>query len=582
MTYSTGGTIQATDYNGFANDTGGANVNGVWGTGSGDRGWGQTALGTVSASGTVTATQWADLVNRISSMGSQTGTSITARSAPTAGQTISVLSAISTDLTNITTNRGSAAASGTVINSWTGTASSTGGYAKNGSGWTITFTQTVTFGSADQARYFWNAGGLIRLDMSKTSTGADKDPDWNTLAGQVGTIWFSGRVNGAAQTIAGTSYTGTTRTGGTGGTQTTLATTTGWYSLTAGAAATTIFQLNDATSPYSGDYIRITAAKSADSTSVVFTTTWVDNGSGSDNSISGGTATNSSFSSFGTAPAVIARVVTPSTTYLSNTWGTPSVALTASQSSALSVDYLVVGGGGGGWGPTNVSAPAGGAGGYNSGSQTWPVGASFGVTVGGGGVSASSAQNGTNSKIVSSALTNDLVGAGGGHGGYPGGAGGSGGASGGAGLAGQGYAGGGESTWTGGGGGGANGVGSNASYKGQNGYGGPGKQWLDGNYYAGGGGGGNYTTGAQVAGGVGGGGNGGGRGAGQPGGTNTGGGGGGAASAYYTYQYGGVGGSGVVIIRYAGSTRATGGSISSAGGYTYHTFTSNGTFTITS
>ena len=79
MAYSSGGLIQATDYNGFASTTAGANVNDIWSTGSGDKGWGQSALSTVSAAGTVTATNWASLVNTISSMGSQTGTSITAR-----------------------------------------------------------------------------------------------------------------------------------------------------------------------------------------------------------------------------------------------------------------------------------------------------------------------------------------------------------------------------------------------------------------------------------------------------------------------------------------------------------------------
>jgi hypothetical protein len=34
-----------------------------------------------------------------------------------------------------------------------------------------------------------------------------------------------------------------------------------------------------------------------------------------------------------------------------------------------------------------------------------------------------------------------------------------------------------------------------------------------------------------------------------------------------------------VILRYAGSQRATGGTIVSSGGYTYHTYTSSGTFT---
>jgi hypothetical protein len=39
------------------------------------------------------------------------------------------------------------------------------------------------------------------------------------------------------------------------------------------------------------------------------------------------------------------------------------------------------------------------------------------------------------------------------------------------------------------------------------------------------------------------------------------------------------GGSGIVIIRYAGVQRGTGGTVTSSGGYTIHTFTSSGTFT---
>jgi hypothetical protein len=41
-----------------------------------------------------------------------------------------------------------------------------------------------------------------------------------------------------------------------------------------------------------------------------------------------------------------------------------------------------------------------------------------------------------------------------------------------------------------------------------------------------------------------------------------------------------AGGSGVVIVRYAGAQAATGGTITSTGGYTYHTFTASGTFTV--
>jgi hypothetical protein len=58
---------------------------------------------------------------------------------------------------------------------------------------------------------------------------------------------------------------------------------------------------------------------------------------------------------------------------------------------------------------------------------------------------------------------------------------------------------------------------------------------------------------------------------------NTGGGGGGGQGAGSIA--GAAGGSGIVIIRYAGSQRGTGGTVTSAGGFTIHTFTSSGTYT---
>jgi len=328
MTYSVGGLIQATDYNGFVATTSGSNVNDVWGTGTGDKGWGQTPIGQVSAGGTVTATQWASLVNTLSSMGSQTNTTLTSRTAPVTGNTISILANVATDITSLTTNRGNAAASGTTSSTWTGSTAKTTATGSGQSTWTITWTHTVTFPSADQARYFWNAGGLVRLDMNKSSTGTDIDADWNTFVGTVGALYLSGRVNGAAQTIAGTSYTGFTRVGGSGTPSPNL-TTTGWYSLTPGAAATTMWQLNSSVSPYTGEYIRVTAAVNAGSTALTLVTTWYQPAvsvAGTTCNISGGTDTASPYTSFGTAPAVLCRFVPPATTYLTNSWGTPTVA----------------------------------------------------------------------------------------------------------------------------------------------------------------------------------------------------------------------------------------------------------------
>jgi hypothetical protein len=329
MAYSVGGLIEASDYNTFVGNTT-AGLNRVWSTGSGDAGYGQTTIGTVSAAATVTATNWATLVNNLAAVGTHQGTSLTSRTAPVTGNLIQILNNVSTDITNITTNRGNAAASGTTIGTFTGSVSKTTATGSGQNAWTITFTQTVTFASADAARYFFNAGGIVRLQYNKTSTGTDADPDWNTLASETGSINFTGRVNSTTNTIAGQAYTGTTRIGGVGGTQTTLATTTGFYNLTPGGAAVTIFQLNNANAPYTPDFIRTQVALNAGGTVLTFTTVWSDNGSsgaGTSANISGGTATASPATVIsGTAPTTLLNLIPPSTVNLTASWGTPAIA----------------------------------------------------------------------------------------------------------------------------------------------------------------------------------------------------------------------------------------------------------------
>ena len=330
MTYITNGLIQATDYNNFANGAQGNSIGNVWAVGGGDAGWGQSNIANVAAAGTVTATQWATLVNNITTAGQQTGQTLTSRTAPVAGNTIAILANVVNDINTVTVYRGNAVASGTISTTWTGNTAKTSATGSGQAAWTITFTHVITFPSADQARYFWNAGGIVRIDMSKTSTGTDHDPDWNTFIPTVGTLYMTGRVNFTAQTISGVSYTGFTRVGGSG-TPSPFQSTTGWYSLTGGAGATTMFQLNSTTVAYTGEYVRVTAAVNAGRTTLTLVTTWVDDGTsapGTTSNISGGTDTASPYTAFGTAPAVLVRYVPPSTTYLTNSWGTPTIAAT--------------------------------------------------------------------------------------------------------------------------------------------------------------------------------------------------------------------------------------------------------------
>lgn len=274
---------------------------------------------------------------------------------------------------------------------------------------------------------------------------------------------------------------------------------------------------------------------------------------------------------------------------------------TFGQSEGYAIDYLVVAGGGSG------AEGGGGAGGFLAKSDYMRPSVAYAVTVGAGGAgstwSSGFGASGNNSSLVTASGTQTAFG--GGKGGNVNGddnKGGSGGGGrrdgntfGGAGYFGQGngggtspmsttgYAGGGG----GGGGGGCGQSGGNWNYPTAGatsefgGAGGPGIYWHNNTAYCGGGGGGveNGSTSQVAPGGIGGGGHG------NKGSSiaptsataNTGGGGGGLGSN--TAFSSGSGGSGVVIIRYPGAQRGTGGTVTSAGGYTYHTFTSSGTFT---
>ena len=258
----------------------------------------------------------------------------------------------------------------------------------------------------------------------------------------------------------------------------------------------------------------------------------------------------------------------------------------------ISVEYLsVAGGGAGGYG----YGGGGGAGGAVSSTAIAESGVALTVTIGAGASAAAAAAlpvKGSNTTVTGFTLA---VGGGGGNssdfstssaidGGSGGGGTGPSNLTGGSGTFGQGTSGG-TSThaspnYPGGGGGGAT-VAGGTSTNTTGGAGGAGLNWQSlGTTYAGGGGGGLYSTGGTIGvGGAGGGGAGGSSSAGVSGTANTGGGGGGGSGN--PNNPGGSGGSGIVIIRYLGATSATGGTITSAGGYTYHTFTSSGTFTAT-
>ncbi len=305
MTYASGSTIEAADYNGFvAGNT--PNINNIWGTGSLDSGWGQTALSNVAVGGTVTAAQWTSLFSTVTTMANQSNTSITALANPSVGDVITFKSTLAGDLVSINSARNNTGAVGSTITA--------NGVATRSTSWatSLTATHTITFASANAARYFFNAGGRITWAGARSGGSAtSQNTAWTNLLTACGTLnWTTGTSN---QNIAGTFYTGTTKIGGSG-TPATYLTGVGFYDLT--TLDQEVFKQLAATYLYTTNYvaINIKANAAAGSATVITLTVLFSDAHTGTGDVVDGTLTST------------VTAVAPSTTYLSASWGTPTLA----------------------------------------------------------------------------------------------------------------------------------------------------------------------------------------------------------------------------------------------------------------
>jgi len=312
MTYVAQGLIQPADYSNRINT-----LNNTWATGANDFGYGQTGLSGVSTGDTVTSAQWSSMFNTITAIASHQGTAIVNMPNPSTGSLISAVTSLDTNLTTISNNRLSAAQNGTQFTGYTGTNSRTAG--TSGGPWTLTFDSTVIFDSLNAARYFFNAGGRIKIETAKSSTGQLGDPDWNSLSSTVvGDIYITAG-NVAGYNIAGQTYHGIDKIGGTG-TPSVLVTNAGWFQLTPGAAYFPVYQQYSTVAPYNNNSITVSVSRNAAQTQLNIRVVW-DNREG--DPISGGTAPSGA--SPGTAPCTVVTYFPPSTSYITQTWGTPLI-----------------------------------------------------------------------------------------------------------------------------------------------------------------------------------------------------------------------------------------------------------------
>jgi hypothetical protein len=300
MAYSQGGKIEATDINGFVS-TGTPNFNNIWSVGSADSGYGQPALSTVAVGDKVAQDPWNSLVTNIAKAAAHQNTTITTTTAPLTGDKIQWLSALSTNLGLVNTNRLNAVAqSGTVDN--ISTSSST--WSNN-----LTVTFTVTFSSGNAARYFFNAGGQIGIQCSHpVGVGSSINQLINDICGDAGTMWLSSPTLGTAR-IAGFDYNGVTKVGGNPGGET-VSTNSGFHALS--TTPTQLFKQygNFVYDAYeTGTFVSVSA--SSNGAGVITITVVYDE------------VPNGALVSSGTVTTLTVR--SPSSAQITDTWGVPTL-----------------------------------------------------------------------------------------------------------------------------------------------------------------------------------------------------------------------------------------------------------------
>jgi hypothetical protein len=312
MSYAQGGLIEASDYNNFLN--GSNQINTIWATGTGNAGYGQTALSTVSQSALITAPQWATLINTLNSIRIHQSGSGSGISAVTSGQKIDHISTLATQINTGYTNRLSFASNSAVTGSVGGSLSTAWTNATTSSTLTRAFGVRCAFSNGDQARYFFNAGGRIKLNLSgsQNSSTTDRTNAIINLLTYLGGVGVFGATTNGGRT-------------GSGGTLGTNDTTKGYWNSTYNSNVTLV-SVTSVTSAYTSDTASIvvncngTQSNGGNGLNVDF---WINLSSLSGTNGPGGTYSFND--SIGVNVIRTIDVSYPETTNISNSWGTVSV-----------------------------------------------------------------------------------------------------------------------------------------------------------------------------------------------------------------------------------------------------------------
>ena len=251
MAYVAGDTILDDEYNNFvakSDSTFGYNIfAGTTAADSGnfDLGLGQTNISTVAATNTITAAQWNSVFTGITNIANHANISVTSAAAVSSGDAIAIKAALETDLGSLRTAIQGGCASATALT----TSAALQTVTTASEGWDTSATQEVrvTYTNANQMRWFFNAGGKVRITVGTTAASVNpKDTAFADLGTAIGNLDIGSK---------------TTTRSGTGETLTTNGLALGFHDLN--TSYQTILKLTSDNANYTSNAIEIQAKLNA-------------------------------------------------------------------------------------------------------------------------------------------------------------------------------------------------------------------------------------------------------------------------------------------------------------------------------
>ncbi len=303
MGYLAGDTILDDEYNTFVNSSSSPfGYNHFAGTGASQYGLGQTHIATVSGgSTTITASQWNTLLTGMDNIANHTNDSLTARTQVTSGDTIAIKSAVEADLATLAASVAGGCVSATAVSEGSELQSSTSDTRWVG---THVVEHSITFSNNNDLRWFFNAGGKMRMKFTRNanagSSATDKDDSVDELITAIGNFDLGSNVS--------------TRSGS-GETLTTNGLANGTQDL--GNTYTVLIKLTQASGTYTSMYVQVEAKLNntdiTDATVVTMKYSLVDADSGDSGYTDGNTSGIDQYENYIGITDFATRIVAPTT-----------------------------------------------------------------------------------------------------------------------------------------------------------------------------------------------------------------------------------------------------------------------------